>query len=76
MGLVLLVLLIACAVIFWITEFLSLMNTKDEEFAGRYDKPIWAVILLLASVLGALMFWLWKACRRDSSGKSGRSVRS
>ena len=46
--------------IFWVVEFLSLMGQPDEAFPGRYDKAIWAAVLLTLNVVGALLYWMWK----------------
>ncbi|MHC5056836.1 MAG: hypothetical protein ACYTKD_19295 [Planctomycetota bacterium] len=52
-------------VIFWACQLLSLMRMKDEEFPGRYDKVLWFIIVFFGSLLGALIFWLWKVGRAD-----------
>ena len=49
---------------FWIVQLLSLMNMEDAQFPGRRDKVLWFVLLMLGSVLGAVVFWLWKCNRR------------
>jgi hypothetical protein len=55
----LVVVLLALAAL-WILEFAQLMRMRDDQFAGRYDKYVWAVAFLLASVLGALAFFVWR----------------
>ncbi|MHC4253242.1 MAG: hypothetical protein ACYS9X_29330 [Planctomycetota bacterium] len=52
-------------VIFWACQLLSLMRMRDEEFPGRYDKILWFIIVFFGSLLGALIFWLWKVGRAD-----------
>ncbi|MGB0767597.1 MAG: hypothetical protein ACPGYV_07780 [Phycisphaeraceae bacterium] len=50
--------------VFWIVELLSLMSMSDDAFPGRYDKAIWAAILIVLVFLGALLFWMWKQGRQ------------
>ena len=57
---VIVIVLLVVAVVFWLSQFVSLMNMRDEDFPGRYDKPIWAMTLILANILGAIAFWIWK----------------
>ena len=54
------IILAVVATIFWLVQLLSLMMMPDDAFPGRYDKPIWAAILLVLSVLGAFLFVVWK----------------
>ncbi len=42
--------------IFWIRQFIDLMGRSDDSFSGKYDKPIWAAVLLLTFVIGALVY--------------------
>jgi len=42
--------------IFWLRQFISLMERSDDTFNGRYDKPIWAAVFLLFGVLGAFIY--------------------
>jgi len=46
--------------VFWARQVLSLMSMKDEDFPGRYDKPIWAALMILTLFVGAVLFWWWK----------------
>ena len=55
-------------VVFWVSQFLSLMDMKDEEFPGRYDKPLRYIAMVFGCLPGALVFWFWKR-RRASSRK-------
>ena len=59
----LLLVLAILVIFFWASQFLSLMRMEDDEFPGRYDKPLWFVAVFLVSLLGALLFWLWKRGR-------------
>ena len=46
--------------IFWFWQLTSLMLMSDDAFPGRYDKLIWAAILILLNALGAAVFVYWK----------------
>lgn len=50
-------------VVFWITQFNHLMSLPDASFPGRYDKLIWAGLLIALNILGALTFWLFKTSK-------------
>jgi hypothetical protein len=47
--------------IFWVIQFSSLMEMSDDEFVGHNDKLIWALAMLIAGFIGALLFWLTKS---------------
>ena len=47
--------------IFWFIQLLELMARDDKSFPGRYDKPVWAAILLLGNVIGALAYLISKS---------------
>ncbi len=76
----LLVVLVVGALIFWIFQVVSLMRMPDKAFAGRHDKAIWAAVLVLTFVLGAIAFWFWKAAVRaderveQTAGEIGRAI--
>ena len=40
----------------WVREFLFLMSLRDEDLPGRFDKPIWAAVLILLAPLGLFLF--------------------
>jgi hypothetical protein len=44
----------------WCNEFVFLMSRRDEEFPGRNDKLIWAIVLL---VLAPVSVWLFRSFR-------------
>jgi hypothetical protein len=44
----------------WYHEFSYLMSLGDASFPGRYDKPIWAALLILLPPVGALTFWFYR----------------
>jgi hypothetical protein len=60
--LILFVVIIA-AEIFWLIQLLDLMKRSDRTFPGRYDKPIWAVFLLICNLIGAIAYWMAKNLR-------------
>lgn len=71
----LLVVMAVLALIFWFVPLLDLMKMTDESFPGRFDKPIWAAILILLPVLGSLLFVIWKWSRhadQESSAIAGQ----
>lgn len=47
-------------VVFWLWQLVSLMRMPDTTFPGRFDKIAWVAILLIAFVLGAFAFLIWK----------------
>jgi hypothetical protein len=51
---------ICSGVVFCICEFCDLMGRHDDQFPGRYDKPIRAVAILFTNVFGAFAYWLMK----------------
>ena len=40
----------------WIRELVFLMSLGDDAFPGRYDKPVWALMLLMIPPLGLIVF--------------------
>lgn len=42
--------------VLWVREFLFLMALRDEDLPGRFDKPIWAAVLILLPPLGLYLF--------------------
>jgi len=38
----------------WIQEFTALMSEPDDAFPGRFDKPIWAILLVVVPPIGVL----------------------
>lgn len=55
-----LLVLLALAVRAWRHEFLLLMALRDEDLPGRFDKLIWASVLLLVPPVG---IWLFRSYR-------------
>ena len=50
--------------IFWIWQFISLMNLPDKAFKGRHDKILWAVAMIALNLLGAITFFIWAFGKR------------
>jgi len=57
---------------FWVTQILDLMHRRDDEFPGRSDKLIWALVIILLPGLGAFAYWLWKPLLPVASPESLR----
>ncbi len=45
----------------WRNEFVYLMGLRDDDFPGRYDKPIWVIALLAYAPIG---LWFFRTYRR------------
>lgn len=59
-GVVVVLPLAALLVLTWVHEFTLLMRQGDEMFPGRFDKPIWALLLIVLPPVGLLTFWLFR----------------
>jgi hypothetical protein len=59
---ILFVIIIIAGEIFWLIQILNLMSRSDGSFPGRYDKPIWAAILLTCNIIGAIAYFIAKPC--------------
>ena len=46
--------------VFWLNEFWTIVNMKDDDFPNRNDRLMWAVIVFFGNVLGAAIFAIWK----------------
>jgi len=44
----------------WLHEFTFLMRLNDEVFPGRFDKLIWALLLIVLPPVGTLAFWSYR----------------
>lgn len=66
----LVILAILCGLV-WVVEFAELMGMRDEDFPGRYDKPLWVTAFLFGNIFGVVAFFLWK---RDRVFKSHEAV--
>jgi hypothetical protein len=40
----------------WVREFQFLMALRDDDLPGRYDKPIWAFVLIGLAPIGLFLF--------------------
>jgi len=61
------------ALAFCFIQFIDLMGRSDDEFPGRFDKPIWAAAILLANVFGAFAFFI---CKPRTAPQSGSTLRA
>jgi hypothetical protein len=55
-----LIVVIALLVVFWVVQFAQLMTLSDDYFPGKYDKILWVVAFVLMNVLAAFAFLWWK----------------
>jgi hypothetical protein len=62
--------LLVASVIFCLSQFIHLMRRGDDEFPGRFDKPIWAAAIIFGTVLGAFAYWLSKPREAPESSAS------
>jgi hypothetical protein len=69
---VVILLVILSALIFWLRQLIDVMQRSDDDFPGRNDKLIWAVVIVLGNVFGALAYWIAKPVRAPRSGDSLR----
>jgi hypothetical protein len=51
---------LALLIVAWLREFSFLMRLGDDAFPGRFDKPIWAALLILLPPVGVLTFWSYR----------------
>lgn len=42
--------------VLWAREFGFLMNLRDDNLPGRFDKPIWAALLVVLPPIGLVLF--------------------
>lgn len=55
--------LAATAIYWWVHQFLYLMGLRDEDLPGRFDKPVWAFLMIVAPPVGLLMFMAFQRGR-------------
>ncbi len=48
---------------FWVRELLVLMALRDDELPGRFDKPIWALLLIALPPVGLVAFRCHRAAK-------------
>jgi hypothetical protein len=58
--------------LFWCFQVLDLMSRPDSDFPGRHDKVLWAMFLLFASFVGAVLYWYWKRLVAESAERDRR----
>ena len=47
----------------WVHEFFFLMDRRDDEFAGRFDKAVWAFLLVALAPVGLWVFRSYRLSR-------------
>jgi hypothetical protein len=57
---------------FWCAQVLDLMSRPDSDFPGRNDKVLWALFLLFANFIGAVLYWYWKRLVIESVDRDRR----
>jgi hypothetical protein len=55
---------------FCLRQFCHLMHRRDDEFPGRFDKPIWAAAILFGTIFGAFAYWLSQSRSAPESNDS------
>lgn len=54
----------------WVREFVGLMSLGDESFPGRYDKLIWAALLVVLPPVGLVTFSVYRKVHWPSAKPS------
>ncbi|MCU0780292.1 MAG: hypothetical protein MUF04_04215 [Akkermansiaceae bacterium] len=58
--------------IFWGYQLVFLMLMEDKLFPGRFDKPMWVAVFVLAAPLAPFVFLFWRrAILAQAQDKSG-----
>ncbi len=58
---------VAAMLVVWIREIVILMAVRDDELPGRFDKPIWAFLLIALPPVGVIAFRCHRASARRTS---------
>ena len=48
------------AFLFWLSELRIVIKMHDSDFPGRNDKLMWFMLVFFGSILGALLFMIWR----------------
>jgi len=69
----------ALFVLAWGRELLFLMTLRDEDLPGRFDKPIWAFLLIALAPLGLVLFRIhrlahWPEPRRQPKPRPAADI--
>ncbi|MHC5544069.1 hypothetical protein ACYOEI_38070 [Singulisphaera rosea] len=59
----------------WRQEFLHLMSLRDEEFAGKYDKLVWALLLIAMPPVGLWFFRASPLARRPEPARAATTAK-
>lgn len=68
--------LAVAAFLFWLYELWAVATMSDSDFPGRNDKLIWVIIVLFASVIGAVLFVLWQIEQNVQHSSNARLKRA
>lgn len=63
-------LLLAAAGIFWLVQLIDLLRRSDDEFQGRNDKVIWALVLIFLNFIGGLIYFFCKPSNPPESSQT------
>ena len=55
----------------WAREFTWMMLLDEREYAGRHDKPIWALVFVVLFPLAPFVFQLWRRTREAMKQSDG-----
>ena len=67
--------IILVSVVFWILQFWSVLLMRDEDFPGKNDKIMWALIVFFGSAVGAILFAIWR-WEHEHNRQSERNLRN
>lgn len=56
----------------WFRDFAYLMTQPDEAFPGRYDKLIWALLLVVLPPVGVLAFWSYRRAQQGEEAVAAK----
>jgi len=58
----------------WLHEFAFLMRQGDDAFPGRFDKLIWAFLMIVLPPVGVLAFWSYRRAHWPLAKPSPASI--
>lgn len=70
------VVIIGSFIFLWLWQLLDLMRRGDDEFPGRFDKPLWVAILIFLPILGVVVYGLWKSSTHSVRTKLQRELQA
>jgi heme/copper-type cytochrome/quinol oxidase subunit 2 len=48
------------AFLFWLSQLRQVVKMHDSDFPDRNDKLMWFLLVFFGSILGALLFMIWR----------------